>query len=129
MTDYPEIKDLARAIDQAEHIVIVQADNPDGDSLASALALEQILGDLKKEVSLYCGVDLPSYLSYVPGADRVTKELPNKFDLTIIVDTASESLLEQLKTKGQKSWIAAKPVVIIDHHASEPTIDSANIYC
>src|SRR5690348_9058746 len=108
MTDYPEIKDLAEAVDKANKIVVIQADNPDGDSLASALALEQILGDLKKDVSLYCGVDLPSYLNYIPGSDRVTTDFPNQFDLSIIVDTASESLLEQLKLKGQKSWVAAK---------------------
>lgn len=76
-------------VDAAEHIVIVQADNPDGDSLASALALESILGDLGKTVSLYCGSDVPSYLRYLEGWDRVQNELPIRFDASIIVDTSA----------------------------------------
>lgn len=121
------IADIEKFVEQADKVVIVQADNPDADSLASALALEHILGDLGKEVYLYCGVDLPTYLSYFPGSDRVSNELPNKFEASIIVDTGSETLLEQLSLKGQKSWLAAKPCLIIDHHATEATIDFAEL--
>lgn len=78
----------------ANNIVIIQADNPDGDSLASALALESILGDMGKEPFLYCGVDMPGYLHYLPGWDRVSKDLPGKIDASIIVDTSVISLLD-----------------------------------
>lgn len=122
-----EIADVEKLVADAQKILIVQADNPDGDSLASALALEQILGDLGKDIYLYCGVDIPGYLRYFPGSDRITNEVPNQFDLSIIVDTSSETLLEQLKLKGQKSWLAAKPCLIIDHHATAATIDFAEI--
>ena len=126
MKTYPEAETIKQAIDQAGHIVIVQADNPDADSLASSLSLEQILGDMDKDVTLYCGVDLPSYLAYMPGADRVVHELPKQFDLSLIVDTGSDSLLEQLDKTGSKSWLAAKPSIIIDHHATQPTIGFAS---
>jgi phosphoesterase RecJ-like protein len=129
MIHYDEADKIKEAVDSAEHIVIVQADNPDADSLASALALEQILGDMGKQVSLYCGVDIPSYLSYLPGADRVVNQLPNNFDLSLIVDTSSDTLLEQLQRQGSKGWLAAKPSVIIDHHATDPTISFASIIC
>lgn len=114
-------------IDKSAKIVIVQADNPDSDSLASALALEQIFGDMGKEVHLYCGVELPSYLMYLAGADRVATELPNNFDLSVIVDTSSLTLLEQLQKRGQIGWLAAKPSLIIDHHTTEPTIKFATV--
>jgi phosphoesterase RecJ-like protein len=127
MTDYPEASPIQAAVNQANHIVVVQADNPDGDSLASALALEQIFGDMGKTVSLYCGVDIPSYLSYMPGADRVMNDLPKQFDLSVIVDTSSDTLLEQLSLKGIKGWLAAKPAIVIDHHATQPTISFAEI--
>ncbi len=127
MQVYPEADKIQQAIDDAGHIVIVQADNPDADSLASSLALEQILGDMDKQVTMYCGVDLPSYLSYLPGADRVVKEMPKQFDLSLIVDTGSDSLLEQLAKTGSKSWLAAKPSIIIDHHATQPTISFASV--
>jgi phosphoesterase RecJ-like protein len=127
MKTYPEARSIGLAVEQAGHLVVIQADNPDADSLASALALEQIFGELGKLVTLYCGVDLPSYLSYMPGADRVVKELPKQFDLSVIVDTGSDSLLEQLEKTGAKGWLASRPVIIIDHHATAPTITFATI--
>jgi phosphoesterase RecJ-like protein len=129
MADYPEADKIHEIIDQAQKIVIIQADNPDADSLASSLALEQILGDLNKEVLLYCGVDLPSYLHYLPGSDRVSTELPNKFDASIIVDTSSDSLLEQLDRRGHKGWVAVKPAIVLDHHATQATITFASVIC
>jgi phosphoesterase RecJ-like protein len=127
MTNYSEASAIDDAVKSANHIVVIQADNPDGDSLASALALEQILGDLGKDVTLYCGVDIPSYLSYMRGADRVINQLPHQFDLGIIVDNSSDSLLEQLTKTGAKSWLAARPVIIIDHHTTTQTVGFASI--
>jgi phosphoesterase RecJ-like protein len=127
MQQLPQAEQLAKAIADASNIVIIQADNPDADSLTSALALEQILGDMGKEVFLYCGVDIPSYLRYIKGSDRVSSELPKQFGLSLIVDTSSDSLLEQLNKSGAKSWLAAKPCAIIDHHATKPTIGFASI--
>jgi bifunctional oligoribonuclease and PAP phosphatase NrnA len=129
MTTYPEADQISKIINASQKIVILQADNPDTDSLASALALEEILGNLGKETFLYSGVELPSYLMYLEGADRVETELPNIFDASIIVDTSSDSLLEQLSKKNQKGWIAAKPSIVIDHHQTEPTINFASVIC
>ena len=129
MTIYPEAGKIRDIITAANKIVVVQADNPDTDSLASALALEEILSDLGKEVYLYCGVYLPSYLKYLPGSDRVESELPSHFDASFIVDTSSDSLLEQLSKSNQKGWLAAKPVIILDHHQTQPTINFAAVIC
>jgi phosphoesterase RecJ-like protein len=129
MKEYPEADEIKLVIDQAQKIVIIQADNPDADSLSSALSLEQILSELGKDIYLYCGVDLPSYLHYLPGADRVTSELPNKFDASIIVDTSSDSLLEQLGRRNQKGWLAAKPSIVLDHHLTDATITFAKVIC
>ncbi|MBI2592468.1 DHH family phosphoesterase [Candidatus Saccharibacteria bacterium] len=129
MTRYPEAKKIKEILDEAKHIVVVQADNPDVDSLASSLAIEAILENQDKQVTLYCGVDLPGYLHYLPGWGRVVKDLPKKFDASIIVDTSSDSLLEQLDKFGAKSWLAAKPVIVVDHHATDTTIGFATVLC
>ncbi len=126
---YSEADRIKKIVDSAKRVLIVQADNPDADSLGSSLALEHILGDQGKIVTLYCGVDIPSYLRYLPGADRVTTELPNNFDISIILDTSSDLLLEQLDKVGGKGWLAAKPTIIIDHHATDATIDFADVIC
>ncbi len=112
-------------IESSQKIVIIQADNPDGDSLASALALEQILGDLGKEPWLYCGVNIPTYLRYLAGWDRVSDELPQQFDLSIIVDTSSETLLGKLAETAQMMWLKSKPAIVIDHHEGDQSISFA----
>ncbi len=123
----PDITKIKNFVDSAKRIVIIQADNPDGDSLSSALALEHIFGDMGKEPILYCGVDIPGYLRYMEGWDRVSNELPAGFDASIIVDTGSLLLLETLQKSGKLSWLAGKPCMVLDHHKTESTISFATI--
>jgi bifunctional oligoribonuclease and PAP phosphatase NrnA len=122
---YKEAEDISNILEGAKHIVILQANNPDGDSLASSLALEQILHDLGKEPHMYCGMGIPTYLRYLPGWDRVEKDIPSSFDASIIVDCSSRSLLESADKSGQLAWVASKPTIIIDHHDAPNTIDFA----
>jgi phosphoesterase RecJ-like protein len=128
--NYPETEKIRDILSSARRVVILQADNPDGDSMGSALALEHILGDMGKEPVLYCGVEIPTYLRYLKGWDRITKELPTQFDASIIVDTSADSLFENLEASGQKSWLAGKPCIIIDHHHDvEASIPFATVTC
>jgi phosphoesterase RecJ-like protein len=113
---YKQAEAIKKLVEDAHKIVIVQADNPDADSLGSALALEHILGDLGKEPYLYCGMDMPRYLRYMAGWDRVQSELPRQFDASIIVDASTMTLLEKLANSGQQGWLAGKPCVVLDHH-------------
>lgn len=111
-----ESNKIQEILDYATRVLIIQADNPDADSLASALALETILHDMGKEPLLYCGIDMPEYLKYLPGWDRVSNVIPNQFDASIIVDTSAMALLEQLQNSGNQGWVASKPVIVLDHH-------------
>lgn len=110
-------------IENAQKITVIQAENPDGDSIGSALALEEILSDLGKDVSLYCPVEIPKYLRYIKGWDRIVDEFDNSADLAIVVDTAAEVLLSKvLETPGVRHWLETHPVLIIDHHATESNL-------
>ncbi len=109
---------IRSAIEQANRIVIIQADNPDADSLGSALALEHILGDMGKDIVLYCGVNTPEYLRYLAGWDRIVDTMPSQFDLTIIVDASTYTLLEKLDHSGQMGWVKSRPSIVLDHHAT-----------
>lgn len=96
-------------------ICVIQAENPDGDSLGSAIALDYLLSD--KEVSLYCPVDVPKYLRYFTDWSRVTNEFDFKADGYIIVDTAAEVLLSKLLDDSAiKNRLHNAPVLVIDHH-------------
>lgn len=128
MKTYPEASAIGALIDKATKVLIVQADNPDADSLGSALALEGIIQNLGKKTAMYCAVEIPGYLRYLPGWDRVTNQLPNDFDLSIIVDASTLTLLDKLISAGQKGWLAAKPCIVLDHHKSvDNVIDFATV--
>ncbi len=113
------MKPISEFVAQAKSITVIQAENPDGDSLGSALAFEEILGDLGKQVSLYCPVAIPKYLRYAKGWDRVSDEFNFKSDLVIIVDTASKTLLDKALTPENLAHLKKVNVVVIDHHDTE----------
>lgn len=96
-------------------ICVIQAENPDGDSLGSAVALDYLLAD--KEISLYCPVDIPKYLRYFDDWARVTNEFDFRADGYIIVDTAAEVLLSKLLDDAAiRNRLYSAPVLVIDHH-------------
>ncbi len=109
-------------IKDKQSICVIQAENPDGDSLGSALALEEALSE--KEVSLYCPVDIPKYMRYFEGWSRVENEFPYRADGYIIVDTASSVLLSKLLNDGAiRNCLYSAPVLVIDHHETEADLD------
>lgn len=113
------MKDL---IEQAESVVVIQAENPDADSLASSLALEQLLAELDIETTLYCPVNIPRHLRHIPGWDRVVDQLPTSFSLSIIVDATRMTLLSKVFTPEQEPILTSRPIVVIDHHDLESDI-------
>jgi bifunctional oligoribonuclease and PAP phosphatase NrnA len=115
--------DSTKLINDAKKIIVIQAENPDGDSLGSSLALEEILSDLGKEVTLYCPVDIPKYLRYINGWDRVVADFDTSADLAIIVDTSADVLISKvLETPGVRSFLETHPVLVIDHHTTDSTL-------
>ena len=103
-------------------ICVIQAENPDGDSIGSAVALDYLLED--KDVSLYCPVDIPKYLHYFDDWSRVTNEFDYKADGYIIVDTAAEILLSKLiDDTAIRNRLYNAPVLVIDHHETPDDIE------
>ena len=103
-------------------ICIIQAENPDGDSLGSAIALDYLLKD--QEVSLYCPIDIPKYLHYFEDWSRITNEFDFKADGYIIVDTAAEVLLSKLlDDTAIRNRLYSAPVLVIDHHETEDDLN------
>lgn len=128
MQQYDQASQINQLVDQAKSILIIQADNPDGDSLGSSIALEQIMMLKGKDTEMVCGIKLPSYLSYIPGWDRVTQDIPAKFDLAFIVDSSSQSLIENTtRALLPRSSTHQHPIILIDHHGTPPTIDYASV--
>lgn len=109
-------------IKDKEKICIIQAENPDGDSLGSAISLDYLMP--KKEIALYCPVDIPKYLHYFDDWSRITNEFDFKADGYIIVDTAAQILLSKLLDDSAiKNRLYSAPVLVIDHHETEDDLD------
>lgn len=108
-----------------QRICVIQAENPDGDSLGSAVALDYLLDG--KEVSLYCPVDIPRYLHYYPDWARVEVEFDFKADGYIIVDTAAETLLSKLlEDAAIRNRLYTAPVLVLDHHETPDDLNFAH---
>lgn len=109
-------------VSDKQRICIIQAENPDGDSLGSAIALEYLLSE--KETSLYCPVDIPKYLRYFTDWSRVANEFDFRADGYIIVDTAAKVLLSKLlEDSAIKNRLYNAPVLVIDHHETPDDIE------
>lgn len=127
MKSYQEASKIQDLIDDASRILIIQADNPDSDSLGSALALESILASEGKNVYLYCGVDMPGYIKYLDGWSRVERQFPKDFDLSIFVDVSTMTLFEHLDESMMKK-LQNHPSIVLDHHkVSDNPIEIADI--
>ena len=108
---------VKKTLSEAQKIVIIQAENPDGDSLGSSLALEELLAEAGKDVKLYCAIDIPKYMHYIKGWDRVEKDWPTDREVAVIVDTFAEALIQQaLAQPGVRHFLESHPVIVIDHH-------------
>lgn len=109
-------------VNRHKHLCIIQAENPDGDSLGSAIALDYILE--QNQNTLYCPVDIPKYLHYFSDWSRVTNEFDYRADAYIIVDTAASVLLSKLlDDPAIRNSLYQKPVFVLDHHESADDLD------
>ncbi len=122
--NYGEVNKL---VEEAKHIVVLQADNPDGDSLGSALALEAIFSEMGKKITLACAVDIAQHLRFMSGWDRVQKDIPKDADLFIAVDVSTETLFEHYENNGQMAWAKTKPFVVLDHHTETDGLSYATL--
>jgi len=97
-----------------QHLCIIQAENPDGDSIGAATALYNYY---PQEVTLYCPVNIPRYLRYFKDWSVISPEFDFKADAYIIVDTNSSLLLSRLiDDKAILNRLTHAPVYVIDHH-------------
>ncbi|MBR3386223.1 DHH family phosphoesterase [Candidatus Saccharibacteria bacterium] len=106
---------FAEFIKDKQRICVIQAENPDGDSLGSAIALDYLLEG--KDVTMYCPIDIPRYLHYFEDWARVSSDFDFRADGYIIVDTAAEVLISKLLDDSAiRNRLYNAPVMVLDHH-------------
>ncbi len=123
-----QFQTIQKLLKQSKSILIVQADNPDADSLGSSVALQDLCQQLLISTQLYCAIPLSSYLQYIDGFDHVTDQVNQNFDLTIFVDVSTNTLIAKLANLPLLTQIKQKPIIVLDHHQEiENPIDFATV--
>ena len=107
------LDEILKEIKQAESIVILTHETPDGDAVGSSLAMRLMLNYLGKEAD----VIIPEYsrmFRFLPKAQEIKIESDiEKYDLAISLDCANFKRLAQ-----NQYFENAKKTIVIDHHGS-----------
>ena len=105
---------ILEEIKNAKTIAILVHENPDGDAVGSALAMELALKQLNKEADVIIP-EFPKEFEFLPDADKIKKETDvASYDLVLTLDCASIKLINNCIDYFEN----AKTKVAIDHHSS-----------
>ncbi len=105
---------LGRLVSDAGRILVATHRNPDGDAIGSLLGMAGILRLMGKDCTAFCPDGIPKILTFLPGAENIALQLDesDSFDLTLLLDTADESLLPNGFPDAETRGL----FVVIDHH-------------
>lgn len=108
------LDNILNEINNAEKIVILTHENPDGDAIGSSLAMKLALRQLGKDADVIIP-EFPKDFEFLPAISEIKKESDiEEYDLAISLDCGS---LQQLNG-WTKYFENAKVKVAIDHHSS-----------
>jgi phosphoesterase RecJ-like protein len=106
------IERIIEAIGTGRRFLVASHENPDGDAIASSLALSNALREMGKEVVVFNRDGVPVDYHFLPGWEGVVTEPPagEVFDAGFVLDAG------ELRRAG--NWIrqACRTLVNIDHH-------------
>lgn len=106
------LEQILGAVGEHRTFLVASHENPDGDAIASTLALSNALREMGKEVTAYNRDGVPLDYRFLPGWEAVRTEIPDGavFDVGFVLDAG------ELRRAG--AWIrgACRYLVNIDHH-------------
>lgn len=113
----------ARAlIEEAQAIVVISHERPDGDGVGSLLGLSLALEVLGKKVTPVLADGMPRRYGMLPGSERVVREVPSEASLIITVDCS-----ELLRTGFPLQQFTEPPDINIDHHQTNTGFGKVNL--
>jgi phosphoesterase RecJ-like protein len=107
------IQNIVEAIRSNHSFLLTTHEGPDGDAVGSSLALASILRRSGKDVVVHYRDPLPDLYRFLPGADSVHAQIPDRdFDVAFVLD------IGELKRAGSQFCdFGRKGLVInLDHH-------------
>lgn len=106
-------------IKNSKNIVFATHENPDADTISSALGLWHALKPLGLNISLYNKGELPVALRFLSGTERFVRDFNEGCDLVVGFDSARKDRLGLVGGEYK--------LINIDHHTSNPNYGDINI--
>lgn len=107
------LDDILEEIKNAEKIVILTHESPDGDAVSSSLSMMHAIAQLGKQADVIIP-EYPKDFTFLPKAENIKKESEIKeYDLAIAVDCTDVKRL----VGGKEYFETAKKTIEIDHHS------------
>lgn len=107
-------------IKSTDNIVVLCHVNPDGDAIGSSIAMYNLLKKLNKTVDIVIK-DVPQKFCYLNGFNDIKTTSDSKYDLAIIVDTATETRVNSSEVLDN-----VNKILVIDHHISNTRFGDVN---
>ncbi len=108
--------DVAEAILGADRITAICHENPDADTLGSALALRMAVEKLGKQGEVVAADPVPPSLIELPGAAAVRTRPQLEPDLAVVLDGPLSRTGAVVVESAE--WLARARIVNVDHHVS-----------
>ncbi len=131
-----ELKAMYTLVKNAQNIVLISHQRPDGDTSGSAMALAHVLEKFGKTVTLFDTDPLPTEFHFTEKAlEYVSIFEPSQYDLAICLDGGTykmfglhETYPELFNQTIENPKIKHKiPLINIDHHVSNEIYGDVNI--
>ncbi len=114
---------IAEAIRGATRITIICHENPDADTLGSALALRIAAERLGKQVEVVAADPVPPALAWLPHAGEVRTTPALEPDVALVTDGPPSRT--GAVARDCADWLARATIVNVDHHVSNDGSESA----
>lgn len=91
MTETPPLSPKQQILEKlraAQRVLVTMHENPDGDSLGSALALQHVLERLGKHVTVAASGKIKDVFDYLDGFSSIQKEVKTEPEFVIVLDEA-----------------------------------------
>lgn len=106
------IRTILEKIEAGQRFLVASHESPDGDAMASTLALTNFLREWGKDVLAYNRDGVPQDYTFLPGAENLVSEIPPgaTFDVGFVLDAG------ELRRAGVHLKEVCRSLVNIDHH-------------
>lgn len=126
--DKQHLEEAHNVLQNAQRVLIVAHQKPDGDTIGASLGLWHWLNAHNKEAEVYCRSEVPDQFLFLPNADKIKKDpalFKQRWDVVIVCDSGD------LQYAGVHEHVANLPegtvLINIDHHASNQNFGHYNL--